>query len=129
MHENIDVIYNIVPLLSTIGEALEYTNQLLSQLQYEEALTLLEDVVVGVVSIASAIKPMQPELSKNEIESLGGILALKMSQVVGSYEMGREADLERQIGQALIVAFENWREEIERVLKAYITAWKAPKRD
>ena len=129
MHENIDIIYNIVPLLATIEEALQHSKQQLAQLRYEEALGLLEDATIGILCIGSAIKPMQSELNKNKIEPLGAILESKISQVVGQYEMTRQVEVAQQIDQELMEMFKNWRQEIERVLKAYITAWKSPKRD
>ena len=43
--------------------------------------------------------------------------------------MTRQVEVAQQIDQELMEMFKNWRQEIERVLKAYIIAWKSPKRD
>lgn len=121
MSENIEIINNILPLLSTIEEGLQHVKQLLSELKYEEALGFLENTMIGIGSIDDAIKPMQPELEENKIEPLGTALKASMDVVVDTYEIEKEEELENQIDK-VIETFANWKQEIERILTPYISA-------
>lgn len=122
MNNNTEVIHNILPLLETLEEGFGYIQEQLSQLRYEEALKLLEDAAMGILSIDQAIEPMTDDLGDNNIATLGATLKTDMSQVVTSYEANREENVEKQIQGKVIVSFKSWKDEIERVLRPYVDA-------
>ncbi|EEG76543.1 hypothetical protein [Dethiobacter alkaliphilus] len=117
--ENIEVIHSILQLLPTIEEGLEYIKKQLTELRYEEALELLQDAMGGIVSIEKAVQPILQKLPENKTNFLGDNLKEKMSIVVSSYESGKNADLEKQVGEEALPAFKDWKAELERVLRPY----------
>ncbi len=118
----LEVIHNIFPLLNTIEEGLNHIKQQLFELRYEEALGLLEDVVLGISSIEDAIQPMMPELEENKIEILSVTLKESISKILETYKDGKEIDLATQVEEGVLIAFQYWKEEIERVLRPYVVS-------
>lgn len=118
----LEVIHNIVPLLNTIEEGFNHIKKQLLELRYEEALGLLEDVVLGIFSIEDAIEPMILGLEENKIETFGIALKENINKTLAMYEDGKEAGLATQIVEEVLPAFQDWKEEIERVLRPYIVS-------
>lgn len=115
-----EVIKRTLELLETIREGIQHIQEKLLELRYEEALIMLQDIVEGVASIESAIEPMMTEFVENNIESLTTILKENVSKAVGSYENGKEINMERLAEEGILLAFKKWKLELERVMKAYI---------
>ena len=51
INKHIEVIHNILQLLSTIEDGLNHTKIQMSELRFEEALGTLEDSALGIASI------------------------------------------------------------------------------
>ena len=122
MKGNIEVMESILALIETIEEGFEHIQEQLAQLRYEEALGLLQDAMMGIQSIDEAVEPMATDLKENNIDSLGANLKAHMSQVVASYETDAKENLEKLIQDKVLVAFTDWKDEIERVLRPYVDA-------
>ncbi len=120
MYNNIAVIYNILGLLPTIQEGLNHIQKQLSELRYEQALDLLEDTMMGIASIESALQPIIIESGENTKEMKFEALKKSMSKVVSLYETGKETELERQIQETILPEFKAWKEELDRVLKPLV---------
>lgn len=122
MEKYIEVILNLLPLLDTIGEGILYSKKQIQELRYEEAKELLEDMVTGIVSIEDAIQPMLQYLPQNKIVALETKLKDDISKVVSSYENGKEVGLNKFIEERLLVDFNSWKEELERILRPYVVS-------
>ncbi|WP_132995185.1 hypothetical protein [Sporanaerobacter acetigenes] len=119
MNNYIEVIHNILPLLTTIEEGLTHVKKQISELRYEEALGLLQDSMLGVASIEVALQPMRG-ISMGKIVPLTDILKNNINKVLESYEKGKQELIENQIEKEVLPAFNNWKKELEKTLKPYI---------
>jgi len=117
-----EVIEKTLSLLDTMEEGITHIKIQLSELRYEEAFNIQQDVVEGIASIENAIEPMFPKLQENNIESMTAILKENISKVVACYERGEGTNLHKQVEEIILPAFKNWKEELEKVLKPYIVS-------
>ena len=122
MNKHIGVIHNIIPLLTTIEEGLNHIKRQVTELRYEEALGLLQDTMLGIASIESALELMKKDLPYKEIVLLVDTLKNNISKAVDSYEKGRQEQIEKQIEEEILPAFKNWKEKLERVLTPLIVS-------
>lgn len=122
MKKYYEVIEKSLQLLETIEEGFIYTQKQLDELRYEEAFTVLKDVMEAVASIEDAMYPLKDKLPENNIDISAVPLRESMSKAISSYEQGKEADLKKQISENILPAFSNWREEIERIFGPYIVS-------
>jgi len=115
MSISIEVINNIIPLLSTIEEGLNHIKKQLAELRYEEAFTLLQDSIMGIITIEAALKPMEQDieaLEKPEIIQAKQKLTLYMDEVITLYENKRYEELGKKV-QSLLDTFIIWKEALE----------------
>ena len=103
-------------------EGIIHLQKQMQELRYEEALGLLEDVMMGMASIEDAIQPMMSELVENNIEITGATLKENISRAVNIYKGGKEAELEKQVEEGILVAFKKWKQEIVQVLRPYVVS-------
>lgn len=122
MEHYIEVMERILELLETIKEGLARMKNQLLDLRYEEAFIILQDSMEGIASIERAILPMQGKLSKNKIDSLTAGVKESINRAVTSYEQAKEINLKNQVEEELLPVFENWKEEINRVLRTYMVS-------
>ena len=78
--------------------------------------------MLGISSIEDAIQPMMPELEENKIEILSVTLKESISKILETYKDGKEIDLATQVEERVLIAFQYWKEEIERVLRPYVVS-------
>lgn len=122
MSKHIEVIYNILPLLSTIEEGLNHIKKQLSELRYEESFTLIEDAMMGIASIEAALQPMESQfeaLQDPDMIQTKQDLNQYMSAVVTLYENKKYEELEKKMSLVL-GAFIVWRESIEQIVRPQI---------
>ncbi|MEW9124847.1 MAG: hypothetical protein AB2421_19200 [Thermotaleaceae bacterium] len=122
MSKHIEVIYNILPLLSTIEEGLNHIKNQLSELRYEESFALIQDAMMGIASIESALQPMESqfkELQDSDMIKKKQDLNQYMSTVVNLYENKKYKELEKKVNLVL-GAFIVWRESIEQIVRPQI---------
>ena len=118
MNKHIEVIHNILPLLSTIEEGLNHTKIQMSELRFEEALGLLEDSMLGIASIEQSLEPIS-EIPKEKISYLTTELKNSIVKIVENYEKGKQELIENQIEKDVIPAFLGWKQELENTIKPY----------
>ena len=119
MNKHIEVIHNILPLLSTIEEGLNHIKMQISKLRYEEALGLLQDSMLGIASIEQSLEPIS-EIPKEKISYLTTDLKNSIVKIVENYEKGKQELIENQMEKDVIPAFLSWKQELENTLKLYI---------
>lgn len=112
----------MLPLLETIEKGLTYIQNQLLELRYEESFILLRDVREGLVSIEISIIPMNNKLADNGIAALLAIVKENIDKSICNYGQGKEINIGSQIAKKLIPAFENLKDEIERVLRPYVVS-------
>ena len=56
MDKNIQVVKHIFPLLQTMEKGINHIQKRLSELRYEEARTVLEDTMHGIICIERQLK-------------------------------------------------------------------------
>jgi hypothetical protein len=118
MNKHIEVIHNMLPLLTTIKEGLNHIKMQISELRYEEALGLLQDSMLGIASIEQSLEPIS-EIPKEKISYLTTDLKNSIVKIVENYEKGKQELIENQIEKEVIPAFKNWKQELENTLKQY----------
>ena len=118
MNKHIEVIHNILPLLSTIEEGLNHIKIQMSELRFEESLELLQDSMLGIASIEQSLEPIL-EIPKEKISYLTTDLKNSILKVVENYEKGKQELIENQIEKTVIPAFLSWKQELENTLKPY----------
>jgi uncharacterized protein YicC (UPF0701 family) len=118
----INVIEHILALLDTMEEGFQQALGNLSELRYEEAQILFQDIIEAVISIDDAIAPMQSELPDNNIESLAAALKSEISSLLSNNSQGIEKALESKLTQVVVPAFINWKLEIEKLLRPYVAS-------
>lgn len=122
MEKHKEVIERILELLETIATGIVHIQKQLSEIRYEEAFSLLQDTVLGIVSIEDALVPIMPKFRGNNIENLADILRNNLSKAVSSYEQAQEINLEKQLEKDILPAFKEWKAEVERMLKPYVVS-------
>ena len=124
MINNIEVINNILPLLSTIEEGLNHIKKQLAEVSYEEAFMLLQDSIMGIIAIEDALKPMG-----KDIEALDNLKIIQakqelnqyMDEVITLYENKRYEELEKKL-QLMLDAFIIWKEALEIVIRPIVVS-------
>ena len=106
----------IIELMETLEEGINHIKKQLSQLRYEDALTLFADTMEGIKAIEEAIEQIKDELSENNIGKELRELLEVMKQVVASFKKRDELQVEAHIMVEVIDKFAKWREEVERAL-------------
>lgn len=96
MNKHIEVIHNILPLLTTIKRRSKPYKVQMSELRYEEALGLLQDSMPGIASIEQSLEPIA-EFPKDKISPLTTDLKNSILKVVENYEKGKQELIENQI--------------------------------
>ncbi|AKL93778.1 hypothetical protein CACET_c02620 [Clostridium aceticum] len=122
MDKYIEVMKQILPLLETIEEGFSHIQNQLTELRYEEALAMLQDVIEGIASIDGAMKPIYEELMENNISNLSLLLKESISKAIHKYKRGKEINLEIQVQNEIIPVFTDWKREIEKTLKPYVVS-------
>lgn len=124
MSKHIEVIYNILPLLSTIEEGLYHIKKQLSELRYEESFTLIQDAMMGIASIEVALQPMESQfeaLRDPDMIQTKKDLNQYMITIVTLYENKKYEELEKKMSLVL-GAFIVWRESIEHIVRPNIVS-------
>lgn len=117
-----EVIERILELLDTMEEGLDYIQKQLSELKYEEALVVLNDVIDAVHSIDSSIQPMEDKLPQNDISTLFSSFKEGLNKAVERFKQNNEVNIESLLEKEIISAFKSWREEVEKVLRPYVAS-------
>ena len=105
MDKNIQVVKHIFPLLRTMEKGINHVQKQLSELRYEEALTVLEDTMHGIMCIEKVIQNMQEMLPDSQIDVLTTKIKDCMSKVVDNYENKTESNLEEHIEKEMLPIF------------------------
>ncbi|AUG57138.1 hypothetical protein [Acetivibrio saccincola] len=119
MDKNIQVVKHIFPLLQTMEKGINHIQKRLSELRYEEARTVLEDTMHGIICIEKAIKNMQEMLPDSQIDVLTAKIKDCMSKVVENYESEVASNLEEHIQNEMLPIFSDWKAEVERSLSIF----------
>jgi len=115
-----EVIERILELLNTMEEGLDYVQNQLGELKYEEALIVVKDLIDALDSIDSSIQPMDNKLPQNNISALSSSLKACFDKVVGKFDQNNEVIIDSLLEKEVIPEFARWREEIDKVLRPYI---------
>ena len=119
MDKNIQVVKHIFPLLRTMEKGINHVQKQLSELRYEEALTVLEDTMHGIMCIEKVIQNMQEMLPDSQIDVLTTKIKDCMRKVVDNYENKTESNLEEHIEKEMLPIFSDWKAEIEKSLSIF----------
>lgn len=111
-----------IALLETIEDGVLHIRSQLAELRYEEALSMLQDILEGVNSIQNAIHPIVSKLEINLIFVLYDIIIKRINQIVNEYEQGNHNHLESYVEKEFIPAIIEWKREIEKGLRMYIVS-------
>ncbi|MCT4619787.1 MAG: hypothetical protein N4A62_10415 [Marinisporobacter sp.] len=126
MNKQVEVAFNILQLLSTIEEGINYIQKQLTELRYEEAFVLLKDVVDGIASIDKTLKPMevkikalQDEKIKRAKENLNQYITEMV--MLYKYKSKNHEELEKTLN-LVINTFNVWKEEIEIIIRCKVAS-------
>lgn len=117
-----EVIEHTLELLSTIEEGVLYAQKQALELNYEGALTILQDAMEGINCIENAIEPMKDELAANNIDTTLMTLKDKLSALIEHNGRKQPTDLENQVSKVILPCYISWKTEVEKTLKTYIVS-------
>ena len=109
-------------MLDSLEEGILYSKKQVQELKYEEAKETLEDITLGIISIKDAIQPILQHLSENDILELETKLLNNFNKIISSYKYRKEVELEKLIGEGLLITFNHWKEALEKALLPYIVS-------
>lgn len=122
MDKYFEVKQKSLDLSLTIEEGLWHIKGLFSEGRYEDALSLLQDVLMACTSIQEAIKPFINNLSPDELQLMGGLLQNSLEQMAAAYEK-KDWSLAQDIMQLeLLPDYTKWKGELERCLGRFLAS-------
>lgn len=116
MDKQIEVMKKAVELSKTGFEGLEHIYNKTLEGQFEETAILFKDVFHAFTEIDKAIKPIIPELSKNEIEPLTVSLIEGFKIMLATYEKEENMRPLEIIQYTLMPRYKKWQAKLERIL-------------
>jgi len=118
-NQQIEIIFKILSLLSTIEEGLRYVQSQLTESKYSEALLTLEEVIEGIMGIDKAINLIKSEYEESlykELRKIRENLNRYIAKMIILYEDENYEKLERNM-KLLIKVFVKWRECVKAIIK------------
>lgn len=119
---NVQVISKTLELLETMKEAINYVEERLEKLDTESTITVLGDTIEAFAAIEGVVIQNSNETEENELKEKTEELKNKLSILVKEYEKDSGKNLVEIVRLSLKPVFENWKEEIEIILRPYIVS-------
>ena len=119
MNEQVEVMKQIMELTDTMEEGMKHIKEKLNQRAPEKAIKMLLDTTTAFTHIEQALEPMLEELPVNNIPEKTDKLRSALAVMVSEYEKSKGLRGREILQFTLEPAFNNWRAELEEVLKPY----------
>ena len=119
---NQEVAIQILELLETMEEGMDYIRAKLGELNIEETVTVLTDLITAFTEVEKSISSMMEELPENQIPQKDDELRIAFDTMVKEYETAKGQKAYKIMQFTLEPAFENWKEELENILKPYVVS-------
>lgn len=117
---NLEVIKNILDLIPTMKEGLEYLLQNSNNGNLKDGINVAEDFKYCISSIENSIYSDVMELPENQIESKTNRIRESLDMLFSEYKMNNRENAIKTIETYLIPSFDVWEEELTRVLQPII---------
>lgn len=114
-----DVARNILDLLKTIDQGIIHLKKQISELRYEDALFMLNDVVEGIISIDEALL-VNKEIERAEIDLKLEDIKLAINSIIYSYERKKINEIDGKIQTEFYPVFLSWKEMVENLVLSEI---------
>ncbi|KYH30066.1 hypothetical protein [Clostridium colicanis] len=117
---NREVIKQILDLLETMEEGVDYVKVKLGELNIEGTVIILTDLITAFIEIEKNILSMMIELPENKIKEKTEQLRTAFDTMVKEYETSKGQRAYEIIQFTLEPSFKQWKDELENILKPYI---------
>lgn len=122
MEMYLEVANSILPLLNTIDDGFNHIKQQLYELRFEEAFSLSQDILLGILSIEVAIETVEFKIAKlrvNRVAKTNQDLNQYLGEFVSLFNSNKYKEIDN-IVSLVYRAFIDWREAIEETIKLSI---------
>ena len=118
----LEIIQHIVPLLETVGEALEEIQVMVEELRFESCRPLLSDILMAVESIQGALPEIASAvgLEQSSAEEAAREVKEKLAEVVAIFDNQKPGYLDVAILEGFLPACRKWKTMLEQSL-GYLT--------
>ncbi|WHH61514.1 hypothetical protein [Petroclostridium sp. X23] len=117
---NQEVIAQILDLLETMEEGMDYVKQKLEELNIEGTITVLTDLTSAFIEIEKSISSMLEKLPENKIIEKAGKLSTAFDIMVKEYESTNRQKVYEIMQFTLEPTFKNWKDELGEIMKPLI---------
>lgn len=121
MEKHFDVMKQSLPLVETILEGLIHVQKQLNEKKYPEAMQLMEDVIVGFVSIENSVAPVFADLNDTElVEGHIDKVRESLGLVVTALENHSYGTVQEILQFTLIPNVKKLKERLEELYQPYV---------
>ena len=120
MNQHLEVIRCLLPLLDTLGEALEHMEKQVESLNFEGALKMLVDFLGGVAGIEQAMIPMDHQLDLTKIRELAAQMKIPLNQGVNDLYQQDSVAFKSRLKELVYPSFVSWKEAITITLSPFV---------
>ena len=113
-----DIIVRVNDILVTVEEGFNHIVKQTAELRYEEAFTLLQDLLLGISSVEEAVFSSYDLGSNKAMKDVDADFKESISKAVKFYEEKDESRLEGHFRDELLPLFKAWNLELGKIIKA-----------
>lgn len=117
-----EVILNILEIIKTMEDGINYIEEKLSKLEIEKTMPILADIIDAFSAVEQAVIPMLEEIEDNRILEKTKKLRNELNSMVKEYEENSEKEFNKIMELSLKPSFEEWKEELEVSLRPYVAS-------
>lgn len=116
------VVQNILELLSTMQEALDYIREKLEALDVEATMGILHDTIEAFLAVENSLIFMSPDLASGRIRIATDDLKKAFDFIVRYYEEDKGYRILEIFEGNLEPAFRGWKQVLEEELRPYVVS-------
>ncbi|SDY61271.1 hypothetical protein [Tindallia californiensis] len=111
-----NMVDQIMNLTGVINEAFIQMQKQVEAERYDETIMLLENAMKGIESLQKAVLPMAAQVPENKFNDSTRQLMSEVGGFLESYHQKKADEMEMQMTDQVIPAFQVWKEEVETVM-------------
>lgn len=121
MEKNLEVMKQSLVLSETVLEGLTHLLKQLGEHKHSEAILLMNDVMMGIVSIENSVQPIFEKIADSvAVQEHLEQLHESMDNVVTALEQQSYETVEEHLQRSLIPQFEQVKNELETIFGPYL---------
>lgn len=116
MEQSTNIVDQIINLTGVIDEAFIQMQKQVEAEKYDDTILLLENAMKGIESLQKAVLPIAAQVPENEFNESTRNLMTEVGSFLEHYNQNEASEMETQMNQAVIPAFNFWKSEVEKVM-------------